>query len=76
MESDVALQVWRPFRAGITAGQLRECEQGDLEVSELIQPNTMAIRVAGHRWNGEAIAQRCRLTIRNDRVSDHIGIVA
>lgn len=69
-ESDVALQQWRPFRKGITKEQKQQANDGEIEVTTLVQTETMAVRVAAHRWRQNAAGQATRLRIGNGQIHD------
>jgi hypothetical protein len=41
-ECDVGIQLWRPFKPGITADQKRQAKDDEHKVRDLVQENTMA----------------------------------
>lgn len=67
--ADVAIQLWRPFRNGVTAEQKRDARDDATKIPDLIQPNTMAIRVAAHRYRGSAMNACAKLYVTNDQLS-------
>lgn len=71
-EADVAIQLWRPFKPGVTAKQKAKARAELSFVTKLIQPNVMAVRVAAHRYRNNAMNQMVRLTVQQDRVVNFI----
>lgn len=74
----VSLQLWRPLRPGVTNEQKR-CfrEQRPLDgqvmvptLDDLVQPETMALKVAKHRYRNSAWGQIRRLRIADDVISE------
>jgi len=65
-ECDVGIQLWRPFKPGITGQEKREAREDGTKVRDLVQQNVMAIRVAAHRYRGSAMNQTARLYVEND----------
>lgn len=53
-EADVALQLWRPFKPGLTAKQKAEARSNPALLSDIVQQNTMGVRVDAHRYNQAA----------------------
>jgi len=76
MEADFTLQLWRPMRDGVSEDEIRKARRNEIDVMDLVQTNVMQIRISDHRWRGANMYKTCKLTVNNDRVSDHIGIVA
>lgn len=72
-EADVALQLWRPFRRGVSTEDKNAAKQGERPLLDLLQPNTMGVRVAAHRWLGESNNELRRLKIDADWITDHPG---
>jgi hypothetical protein len=67
-ECDVGIQLWRPFKPGITADQKRQAKDDEHKVRDLVQENTMAVRIAAHRWRGRVMNECSRLYVENDAV--------
>jgi hypothetical protein len=67
-EVDIGLQVWRPFKPGITAQQKREARDDYTKVQALVQQNTMGVRVAAHRWKGSSMNQFAKLHVEQDQL--------
>jgi hypothetical protein len=67
-EVDIGLQVWRPFKPGITAQQKREARDDYTKVQALVQQNTMGVRVAAHRWKGSSMNQFAKLYVESDQL--------
>jgi hypothetical protein len=65
---DIGIQVWRPFKPGITQEQKRQAREDYTKVQDLVQQNTMAIRIAAHRWKGSAMNQCTKLYVERDQV--------
>ena len=57
-EADVAIQLWKPFRSGVTAKMKREAKDDPAKVAGLVQSQTVAARTDAHRYNGEAEASK------------------
>lgn len=68
-EIDVGVQVWRPFRTSVTAKEKREARDDAAKVRGLLQANTMALRVAAHRYRGEAMNECMKLCVDRDQLS-------
>lgn len=68
-EADIALQGWRPLRPGITMKEKREAKDDPTKLADLIQHQTMAIRLAAHRYQvHEENPHPARLFVNNDRL--------
>lgn len=66
-EADLALQVWRPLRKGVTEQEKREAKD-DGAVKALVQQNVMAVRVAASRYRASANGEVRRLCVRDGRL--------
>jgi KaiC/GvpD/RAD55 family RecA-like ATPase len=73
-ECDIGVQLWRPFKPGITSKQKQEAKEDHTKVSELIQPGVMGVRLAAHRW-GKAPNQFCKLWVEGGQISGYSGRV-
>jgi KaiC/GvpD/RAD55 family RecA-like ATPase len=73
-ECDVGVQLWRPFKPGITGKQKQEAKEDHTKVSDLIQPGVMGVRLAAHRW-GKAPNQFCKLVVADGQISGYSGRV-
>lgn len=63
-EADVAIQAWRPFKAGVTQKLKARARSEPRILTEIIQRNTMALRLDAHRYNPEAEdGALCRLAV-------------
>jgi replicative DNA helicase len=71
-EVDAALQLWRPFKPGITNTQKQEARTDMSKVRELVQEGVMGVRLAAHRW-GRDPNQFCKLTVRAGQIGNHTG---
>jgi hypothetical protein len=70
----VGVQLWRPFKPGITGKQKQEAKEDHTKVSDLIQPGVMGVRLAAHRW-GKAPNQFCKLMVADGQISGYSGRV-
>ena len=70
-EVDIGLQLWRPFKPGITAQQKREARDDHTKVQALVQQNVMGVRVAAHRWKGSSMNQFAKLYVEQDQLHSH-----
>lgn len=68
-ECDVGIQLWRPFKPGITHEQKRAAKEDESKARELVQENCMGIRIAAHRWRGQAMNRCCKLYVQNDQIT-------
>lgn len=74
----IALQLWRPLRPGITneikrAFREQRPPEGKLyipTIDDIVQPDTMAIKIAKHRYRNRAKDQIRRLSIVDDVITD------
>lgn len=74
----VTLQLYRPFRPGITAEMKAAFRQGTslkdqarlLTLDDLVQTNTMALRVGQHRYKPATIGSILKLSVDNDQITD------
>lgn len=71
-EADVAIQVWRPFRPGITRKQKQGARDNEMAVAKLTEPNVMACRLDAHRYS-EHQTGACRLFVQHGRISSWSG---
>lgn len=69
-EADVAVQMWKPFRSGIGREEKRLVLEGHKPVEEIVQPATMGLRLAAHRWWDESNNRMARLRIEGGWLSD------
>jgi len=67
-ECDVGVQLWRPFKPGITGKQKQEAKEDHTKVQEIIQPGVMGVRLAAHRW-GKAPNAFCKLYVTDGQIS-------
>lgn len=67
-EVDVGLQLWRPFKTGITSQQKHEAKGDMAKVREIVQPGAMAVRLSAHRWGKEANTF-CRLYVEQGHIT-------
>jgi hypothetical protein len=65
-ECDVGLQLWRPFKPGITGEEKRGAREDATKVNDLIQQNVMALRVSAHRYRGSAMNKTSKLYVEKD----------
>lgn len=65
---DIGIQVWRPFKPRITAEQKREAREDYTKVKDLVQENTMGIRMSAHRWKGSVMGQCTKLYVESDQL--------
>jgi hypothetical protein len=70
-EVDIGIQVWRPFKPGITAEQKRLAREDYTKVQDLVQQNVMGIRVAAHRWKGASMNQCTKLYVEQDQLHSY-----
>ncbi len=68
-ECDVAIQLWKPLKPGVSAQQMREARLDVSKKAELVQQGIMGIRVAAHRWRGEMMDKYVRLVVANDQIA-------
>jgi len=61
-EIDVGIQLWRPFKPGITTADKHAAREDVAKVAELVQPNVMAVRLSAHRW-GKPPNTFCKLYV-------------
>lgn len=54
-EADVCLLLHKALRRTATAGELKEVRQGMKAMTDVIEPNVMAVRVGKHRLDGGAV---------------------
>jgi hypothetical protein len=73
-ECDVGVQLWRPFKPGITSKQKQEAKEDHTKVAEIVQPGVMGVRLAAHRW-GKAPNQFCKLMVADGQISGYSGRV-
>lgn len=71
-EADVALQLWRPFRAGVSRED-REAARASGNAKPLVQENVMAVRVAKHRYRNQSMNEVRRLVVRDGRLESFTG---
>jgi KaiC/GvpD/RAD55 family RecA-like ATPase len=76
-EADVVLGLWRPLRqqrSGETSDEYKRvvaaAQAGNGAVSEVTEPNTMAVVLLKHRTHGEREGQRCKLSVHHGRLAD------
>lgn len=76
-EADVVLGLWRPLRQpkdGETMADYKaimaNAKAGNIAVSEVTEPNTMAVVLLKHRTHGERDGNRCMLHVHHGRLSD------
>lgn len=63
-EADAVLLLHKTLRRSVTAGELKEVRQGLKSVTEVIEPNIMAVRVGKHRLDGAAVDKTVWLTVK------------
>jgi replicative DNA helicase len=73
-EADVAVQLWRPFKPGVSQQQKTEAKQDHTKVGDLIQPGVMGVRLAAHRW-GKQPNQFCKLMVADGQITGYSGRV-
>jgi KaiC/GvpD/RAD55 family RecA-like ATPase len=73
-EVDVGVQLWRPFKPGITTAQKQEAREDITKAGDLVQPGVMGVRLAAHRWGKDA-NQFCRLVVKDGQISSYSGRV-
>jgi hypothetical protein len=71
-ECDVGVQLWRPFKPGITAKQKQEAKEDHAKIADIIQPGVMGVRLAAHRW-GKAPNQFCKLYVEGGQIAGYSG---
>lgn len=69
-EIDAGVQLWRPFKVGITDAQKKEARDDAAKVRELVQEGIMGVRLAAHRWGKDA-NQFCRLVVKDGQISSY-----
>ncbi len=73
-EVDVGVQLWRPFKPGITTSQKQEAREDITKAGELVQHGIMGVRLAAHRWGKEANTF-CKLAVKDGQISGYSGRV-
>jgi hypothetical protein len=73
-ECDIGVQLWRPFKPGVTSKQKQEAKEDMSKVAEIVQPGVMGVRLAAHRW-GKAPNQFCKLVVADGQISGYSGRV-
>lgn len=75
-EADVVLGLWRPIRQRLPDEStkaykdvLAAAARGDLEPSEFVEPNIMAVVCLKHRTSSHD-GQRCKLAVRHGRITE------
>jgi KaiC/GvpD/RAD55 family RecA-like ATPase len=71
-EADVGVQLWRPFKPGITEQQKRDAKDDHTKVGEIVQHGVMGVRLAAHRW-GKAPNQFCKLMVADGQITGYSG---
>jgi len=71
-ECDIGVQLWRPFKPGVSAKQKQEAKEDMHKVAEIVQPGVMGVRLAAHRW-GKAPNTFCRLYVEHGQISGYSG---
>jgi KaiC/GvpD/RAD55 family RecA-like ATPase len=71
-ECDVGVQLWRPFKPGVSAKQKQEAKEDMSKVAEIVQPGVMGVRLAAHRW-GKQPNQFCKLYVSDGQISAYSG---
>jgi hypothetical protein len=71
-EMDAGVQLWRPFKPGISSKQKQEAREDISKVNDLIQQGVMGVRLAAHRW-GKAPNQYCKLLVEQGQISNWSG---
>jgi hypothetical protein len=74
-EIDVGIQLWRPFKNGITNAQKQEAREDMTKARELVQHGVMGVRLAAHRWGKEANTF-CKLYVERGQISGWSGRAA
>jgi hypothetical protein len=69
---DVGVQLWRPFKPGITSGQKQEAREDMSKANALVQHGVMGVRVAAHRW-GKKANTFCKLYVKDGQISGWSG---
>jgi hypothetical protein len=68
-ECDVAIQCWRPFVSGVTRAQKAEAKDNPAKLAEIVQENTMAVRLDCHRYGNASAAKAARLTVNEGELT-------
>jgi hypothetical protein len=68
-EIDVGIQLWRPFKPGVSPKQKREASGDPEKARLLVQDGVMGVRLAAHRW-GKPANQYCRLSVHQGQISN------
>ncbi len=71
-EVDVGVQLWRPFKPGVTNQQKQEAREDMTKARDLIQPGVMGVRLAAHRWGKEANTF-CKLYVERGQITGWSG---
>lgn len=67
----VNLQLWRPFKAGLTDEARRAVKSGEADLSTVLRPGTIGVRCSAHRIRGgRAIGDLRMLRIEGDTITD------
>lgn len=72
-EADVAIQVWRPFKAGVKREQKQAAREDPQALARIVEPNTMALRVDAHRYRDEDGTKAARLHVAEGHISSWTG---
>ncbi len=69
-EGVVNLQLWRPFRVGVSPDDKQSYKRGDMPLSRLLAPETLGVRCSAHRYRPSAYGESLRLKIVDDQITD------
>jgi hypothetical protein len=68
-EADVAVQVWRPFRGGVTRKEKQAARDDPAKLVKIVAQNTMAVRCDAHRYRDAAPYMAARLRVTDGQIS-------
>lgn len=69
-EGTVNLQLYRPFRAGVTDQDKHAFRHGETPLADLLARDTIGLRCSAHRTRPAAVGELARLRIRDDQITD------
>jgi hypothetical protein len=72
-ECDVALQVWRPFKVGVTREQKQAARDDMAKLADIVEPNVMAVRCDAHRYHDAAPYKAARLFVDGGQITTWTG---
>lgn len=72
-ECDVAIQLWRPFKPGVTREAKSAARDDVAKLGDIVQPNIMAVRCDAHRYHPAPVHQAARLYVNDGEISSWTG---